>query len=534
MSLGGDSLEQKIKVSVIDTANSKETMISISRGDNLFDALVNSKLIISGECGGMGTCGKCIIRLVEGVLEITEQDKETLSSSWLREGYRLACTAYPDTDCTIILSSGIDNECKVVTEILSNLTDKDSSMKATIISSEELTNKNMAYAIALDLGTTTLAIALVGLPEGDILDNHTAINPQKVYGTDVISRIKASHEGKQYILSRLIREELLKGIAMLVSRKRISFADIKQIIIAGNTTMIHLFMEYPCGSLGTFPFTPYQHGTINVQTDEVFDIDERIPIRLLPGISAFVGGDIIAGLLACGIEHKDKPILFIDLGTNGEMALGNREKILVTSTAAGPAFEGGNISCGVASIPGAICHVSCKEGQLSYETIDEKPAVGLCGTGVIELVSVLINEGIIDSSGLLAEQYFEDGYPIAGMKLIQKDIRELQLAKAAIRAGVEILIKTYGIPMEQIDRVYIAGGFGYHMDIDKAASIGLLPQVLVDRTQAVGNTSLLGAICALSNSDANNRIEHIISISEEIYLSNVGEFNDLFVSYMSF
>ena len=527
-------MEKKITVRAIESASGKETIVYLSRGENLLDALVSSLHSISSECQGMGTCGKCSIRVVEGALEITSQDRVIFSALELERGYRLACMAYPDKDCTIMLSSRIGNDYKVVTEVLSHPTDKVSSTKVALSPTHESTYENITYAIAIDLGTTTLAIALVALPSGDILDKYTAINPQKVYGADVVARIKASNEGKLSKLSELIREALLMGILQLGERNQIGLGDISQIIISGNTTMIHLFMKYSCSRLGTYPFTPYKQGIINVRSDEVFGIVDRIPIILLPGVSVFVGGDITAGLLACDIELEEKPCLFIDLGTNGEMALGNRERIIVTSTAAGPAFEGGNISCGNGSVPGSICHVSLVGGQLSYDTIDDKPAVGLCGTGLIELVSMLIKEGIIDSSGLLADSYFDDGYPIAGMKLKQKDIRELQLAKAAIRAGVDVLIKSYDISYEQVDKVFIAGGFGYHLDIDKAVLIGLLPEALVEKTKAVGNTSLSGAICILTDAEARHKIERIISISEEINLSNVEEFNDLFISYMSF
>jgi uncharacterized 2Fe-2S/4Fe-4S cluster protein (DUF4445 family) len=207
---------------------------------------------------------------------------------------------------------------------------------------------------------------------------------------------------------------------------------------------------------------------------------------------------------------------------------------MVTSTAAGPAFEGGNISSGVGSIPGAIYSVTIDEDNISYETIDDEPPLGLCGTGVIELVSELLKQEIIDTTGLLRDPYFDNGYKLAGINFSQKDIRELQMAKGAIRAGVEILINRFGISYEQLDRVYIAGGFGYHLNIDKAIHIGLLPNTLLNKTIAVGNTSLSGAILALGNNDILDRVEHLISFSEEIHLSNDEDFNDLFVRYMSF
>jgi uncharacterized 2Fe-2S/4Fe-4S cluster protein (DUF4445 family) len=390
------------------------------------------------------------------------------------------------------------------------------------------------YAIAIDIGTTTLALALVSLQTGYIVEEYSAVNPQRTYGADVVSRIKISNEGMSGTLSMMIRKELLHGIHMLLKEDQIAFDSIKQIIICGNTTMIHLLMEYSCDGLGSFPYIAVNLSLINTYTDDIFGTEEKIPIMILPSISVYVGGDITAGLLACEIYLKEKPCLFIDLGTNGEIVLGNKERLLVTSTAAGPAFEGGNISCGVGSIPGAICHASFDDGILRFETIDKQPPVGICGTGVIEIVSELLKEGVVDSSGLLLDPYFDGGYPIAGMKLIQDDIRELQLAKAAIRAGVDTLLDSFGIAYEQLDEVYIAGGFGYHLDVDKAIYIGLLPEEIKDKVLALGNTSLSGAICAITDSEAKNKLDQIIASAEEIHLSNIDEFRDLFIKYLSF
>ena len=510
-------MDKEIKVRIIDSVSNRESLVYLSEGENLLEALVRSGMATLNECGGIGICGKCVIRVIEGTLSTTPQDKDMFSESELSEGYRLACMAYPMTDCKVMLCTEINTGYKVVTETISNM----------VLSDE-------GYAIAIDIGTTTLAFALVNLSEGEIIERYSAVNPQRVYGSDVISRIKASNEGNLHRLSMLIRGELFTGFKSLLNKQRIELKTVKKIIISGNTTMIHLLMGYSCEGLGVYPFTPINTGIIYTFTDDLFATDIRVPIMILPGISVFVGGDITAGLLACGIDRAFKPCLFIDLGTNGEIALGNRERIMVTSTAAGPAFEGGNISSGVGSIPGAIYSVTIDEDNISYETIDDEPPLGLCGTGVIELVSELLKQEIIDTTGLLRDPYFDNGYKLAGINFSQKDIRELQMAKGAIRAGVEILINRFGISYEQLDRVYIAGGFGYHLNIDKAIHIGLLPNTLLNKTIAVGNTSLSGAILALGNNDILDRVEHLISFSEEIHLSNDEDFNDLFVRYMSF
>lgn len=523
-------MKNRIVINVIDSISGKKTIIYPCIGERLMDAMIRVGLTIRNDCGGTGTCGKCMVRLVEGYLDITSQDRDIFSESDLSQGYRLACMAYPGQTCTILMNSGEHGEFKVLTETLSNPTYEESSMKETLSHNNSFT----AYAIAIDLGTTTLALALVDSADGNIQKNYTAMNPQRAYGADVISRIKASNDGKQELLARIVRDELLQGIRALINNQHISLERIQRIVISGNTTMIHLLMGYSCAGLGAYPFTPVELGFINTFSDELFATVERLPVVILPGISVFVGGDITGGLLACGFDKLEKPCLLVDMGTNGEMALGNRDRIIVTGTAAGPAFEGGNISCGVGSIPGAISRVYMEEGSLGYETINNVTPVGLCGTGVIELVSELLQEGIIDNTGLLMDPYFDTGYPVADMSFTQKDIRELQLAKAAIRAGITILTKSYGISMGDLDRVYIAGGFGYYLDIQKAAGIGLLPDLVINKTQGVGNTSLSGAILAMTNPEVNDRIKHIISIAEEIHLSNDKDFNDIYIQHMSF
>lgn len=526
-------MEQEIIIKVVNSIDKRNSIVYLSKGEKLIDALVKNRLTISNECGGMGTCGKCLIRVVEGALDISSQDRDMLSETELAEGYRLACMAYPDMDCTIMLCSRINEDYKVLTDTLSYKAGSESYVEG-IFHDKTSFYEDKPYALAIDLGTTTLAFAIISLSEGSILDKYTANNPQRIYGADVVSRIKAANEGKLKELSNLIRQELRNGIYILAGKRHIDLCDINQIIISGNTTMIHLLMEYPCESLGSYPFTSVNLDTIEIFSDDLLAIDDKIPTMILPSISVFVGGDITSGLLACGFFHKEKPCLFIDLGTNGEIVLGHKERLLVTSTAVGPAFEGGNISCGVASIPGAIYNVSFRDKVLSYKTINDESPVGLCGTGLIELVSGLLKEGIIDSSGLLMDTYFDSGYPIAGMKLIQKDIRELQLAKSAIRAGVEILLKSFSLSYEELDEVYIAGGFGHHLDIEKALVIGLLSEAVMGKVKAVGNTSLSGAIYSLRGSEAINKMQHIISSAEEIHLSNVDEFNDLFINYLSF
>ncbi|MBH1941283.1 DUF4445 domain-containing protein [Mobilitalea sibirica] len=230
----------------------------------------------------------------------------------------------------------------------------------------------------------------------------------------------------------------------------------------------------------------------------------------------------------------------VDLGTNGEMAVGNKDRILVSSAAAGPAFEGGNISCGVGSIAGAICDIEINKEGNRLQTIADQPPIGICGTGVVALVFELLQSKLSDATGLLCEEYFEQGYPVAadpqGREILftQKDMREFQMAKAAIRAGIETLVRCHGITFDEIDTVYLAGGFGYQMNLEKAFGVGLLPKELSGKIKAVGNSALGGAVKYLAGESASARVDHILGVSGEISLSNETDFNDLYIKHMFF
>lgn len=232
--------------------------------------------------------------------------------------------------------------------------------------------------------------------------------------------------------------------------------------------------------------------------------------------------------------------MLIDLGTNGEMALGNEEALLVTSTAAGPAFEGGNITWGTGSIPGTVCHVWQEDGSLQIGTIQDQPPVGICGTGVIELVSELVRAEEMDETGRLEEPWFEEGYPVVQnvrgeqIVLTQKDVREIQLAKAAVRAGIETLLSEYGVEASVVDTVYVAGGFGYCLDYEKAAEVGMFPQEFLGKLQAVGNSALQGAVQLLLDKEKIQKAERIASRAREIDLSVHPVFQETYMDAMFF
>ncbi len=325
--------------------------------------------------------------------------------------------------------------------------------------SEETSEDLCAYhqgkrLVTVDIGTTTIAMQLHD-KSGSVEDYFAQVNPQITYGADVLSRLEAAREPETAEeLRRMIRDVLRQGFEQF--QRRLAQGECLLAVIAANTTMTYLLMGYDTGELGQAPFAASHLGAVFT---EIAGVDSFI----VPGLSAFVGGDIVAGMLACDMWETDEIILLIDLGTNGEMVLGNREQMIACATAAGPAFEGG---------------------------VNR----GIWGADMIRLLEKLLQENIMDETGLLADPYFDTDVRVGDVCVTQESIRAVQLAKGAIRAGLEILAKEYGITFSEIDRVVLAGGFGYYLDPKSAATIGLLPKELAGKAVAGGNTALAGAL----------------------------------------
>ncbi len=504
--------------------------ISCKEQESILEALIREGGYIPAPCGGRGTCGTCKIRIKDGELEITSSDQSHFSAEELEEGYRLSCKAYPKNDCAIELLQDDEDEF----EVLGAGAEVDSEKVEIDIAHD--------FSFAIDIGTTTIAISLVDMNNSQIIDTFTTINHQRAYGADVISRIQAANEGKGEELKEAILKDLLEGIESLIKEYGLKEENIKAVVIAGNTTMGHLLMNFSCEGLGVVPFTPVDIGFIEKSFAEVFEVNKlnSTKVVLLPGITTYVGADIVSGMYACDMAKSDKHSLLVDLGTNGEMAIGNKEGFLVASTAMGPACEGGNITCGMGGVPGAISSISIQDGKATFQTIGNKEPIGLCGTGVLETVAELVKNELIDETGLLDEDYFDDGFVIAktpdGEDIVftQKDVREIQLAKSAVRAGVETLIQRAGITYDDVEHVYLAGGFGFRVDKEKAVAIGLFPEELVEKIDTVGNTSLTGAIQYVTNGFVQEPMVNIVEMAEEINLSVDKVFNDFYVEHMFF
>lgn len=335
-------------------------------------------------------------------------------------------------------------------EVLQVLTDSPFAGKSRRVSEG---NERLVTA---DLGTTTVAMLLYG-PGGTVADRYVALNPQTDYGADVISRIRAAEDaGQAGDMRRKILEVLKQGLERF--RKRLAPGESLRLVLAANTTMTYLLMGWDTSELGRAPFCASRLSGAEA------DI-AGVPCFVFPGISAFVGGDIVAGMYACGMGDRDGITLLIDLGTNGEIVLGDRTKRIACATAAGPAFEGG---------------------------VNR----GVWGADMVSRLAALRRTGLLDETGLLADAYFESGVRVGNVRVTQSAVRAVQLAKGAIAAGIEVLLERYGIKAEQVDKVVLAGGFGYYLRPEDAAEIGLLGQKLAGKAMAGGNTALSGALRA--------------------------------------
>ena len=428
-----------------DQNNEVISKLSFTQGESLLLLCKKAGFSLPASCNGKGTCGRCKVQFVKGAPLPQATERQKLTAEELRQGYRLACLTKPNQDCEIILPSEA----------------KPDAVTGKIETGWQLDVPG--FFLAADIGTTTIVIEKRRKCDGSIVDTYKAVNNQRSYGADVLSRMEAAMEGKAEELATLIRAQLVEGIQYLNRDKTADF-----MVVAANTTMIHLLMEYPVEGLAKAPFKPYT-------LKEVITEIAGIKTILMPGISAFVGADIMAGLLA--VHHMTKQSgkamdkngeyqLFVDLGTNAELVLYDKSGGICTATAAGPAFEG-------------------------------DAGTGFFGSDMVAVLAWLFEKGMIDENGTLSDEYFEHGVLIPcderKIHISQQQIRNLQLAKAAVRTGIEVLMQKAGITEEQIKNVYLAGGFGYYLDVHASVTIGLLPPSLERKTIACGNTALVGA-----------------------------------------
>lgn len=470
--------------------------IPLIEGESLRESLAKNGFFLSAHCAGEGACGRCKARLISSTFPVCVDG----------DGFFLTCKCYPKGD--IELEVFIDEE-----------------IDYTIYSKRFEKPLNLY----LDVGTTTLCYELLDR-NGKKLASLNTLNPQRAFGADVLSRIKYASEGGLKVLQSAVLSVTRKTLALM--KNDIGFDNVDELIVCGNTTMLHIFAGIDPTPIGVYPYTPVFCEERNFDGRE-FDLSVS-SVKLLPSFSAFIGSDVVAGVSASKILSDDIA-LYIDLGTNGEIVLKKYDQYFVTSTAAGPAFEGGCISCGMGGVKGAINVVREVGPFFDYETIGSVKAKGICGAGLCDLIALLLKKSVISCDGtLLGKGVGVKGgvfYLTPDVRLTQSDIREFQLAKSAIRSGIEILLKKSGINACDVNRVYLAGGMGSQVNIKSACEVGLFPKEFESKFCAVGNLALSGATKYMENK-AN--INHFLTNSKIVDLTMDQSFDKIFIENTSF
>ncbi|TVR55677.1 MAG: DUF4445 domain-containing protein [Spirochaetaceae bacterium] len=440
------------------------------------------------------------------------------------------------------------------------------SREPVLIGVRPASAKAQRAMVAVDIGTTTVAVYLIDCRTGEMIDAASQLNAQAPFGADVVSRIESESRSRRGAAADAIRKQITRMIRDLAEKHRIFEIDLLGAAVVGNTTMIHFLLGLETRHIAAAPFIPAMTDAIVVRGSEIgIDVSSGFRVHVLPAISAYIGSDIIAGVTASRLFRSKRLTLFIDIGTNGEIVLGNKTRLLACSTAAGPAFEGATIRCGCGGIAGAVASFSRRRATTQYATIANEAPVGICGAGVVDVLRVLLDDGVVDETGRMlpvdealetvpsdARTLYEkrittiDAAPAfivvpadettSGEPIVftQGDAREVQLAKAAIAAGVDTLLDEWGVGPEALDRVYLAGGFGSFIDIGAAARLGLIPRESERKTRSLGNAAGTGAAAYLVSDAARVDVEKVRAATQYIELSSSMKFMEAYVERMAF
>ncbi|MBN1481156.1 DUF4445 domain-containing protein [candidate division KSB1 bacterium] len=473
-------------------------------GERLFDVLRRGGKPVHAPCGGKGTCKKCLVT-IDGI------------------GEALACQFVVQHD--VLVHVPISHRFAI--------------MEAQNLHARQFVKNppSEGFGLAIDIGTTTVVLFLEELSTFQVIDVLSFINPQTTYGGDVISRIAFCIEQPNGLvtLQHILSEAINQTTESLCRKNHISPQRIDSMTVVGNTVMLHLFCRVDPRSIAYAPYTPVFVDEQRKRARQLnLDVSPDALVTILPSIAGYVGADILAGVATTDLLDRDGFTLYIDIGTNGEIVLGNKDRIYCCATAAGPAFEGATIECGIGAVEGAISEYI--EGEIT--TIGAAAPVGICGSGLIDIVAELLNKKLIDAGGRM-----ENEFTIVKQKecavnhdivLTPKDIREVQLAKAAIYAGIRTLLKHADVSIDQIERLYLAGGFGSTIRTSSAIRIGLLPQELSNRIFPIGNSAATGARLALESHAFRAEIDKVRATADYIELSMRPDFNAFYISAMGF
>jgi uncharacterized 2Fe-2S/4Fe-4S cluster protein (DUF4445 family) len=579
--------------------------VTVQEDTTLLQAARAGGLTVEAPCDGRGSCGKCRVR-VSGELTPPDEFEVSQLGDLLAEGLRLACRARiggsvraevlhtgsetfvavtegkscqwsfdppirkvaienPEAGCErrALVSGGEPVFPEKFPAMLRELAEKERQgllpaeiiMKNDKIVAWQYQAGQPCYGIALDLGTTSVVAELVDLISSESLGTSACLNPQAEYGGDVLTRISfaAQHTNGMQILQKKIVEGINNLIDRLTGEQNLCSEDIFEVVVAGNTTMLHLLMGVSPHSLAQSPYRPVFTQQMEVSATELgVHMAARGMVTVLPSAAAFVGADIVAGLLAIGHYSYSKITLFIDIGTNGELVVSRNGKLVGTSSAAGPALEGMNISCGCRAESGAIEGVIIDSNcHINLEVIGDGKPKGICGSGLVDLVAELVRCGVIEANGRFAKK--DKLVPMLASRLVdvderpaflvsevghiyisQKDVRQVQLAKGAIAAAIELLLKELDISCTDVEEVLVAGAFGAHLKPSSLIGIGLLPPVCQGKIRFVGNTAKAGAMAVLLNRQAAMDVVEIAQAIKVIDLSCQPEFQDCFIKSLSY
>jgi uncharacterized 2Fe-2S/4Fe-4S cluster protein (DUF4445 family) len=578
----------------------KETRVPA--GTTLFDGASWNGVAIDSTCGGHGTCKKCKVRVASGEQAISTVDPRAFTPEELRAGWRLACRAQAEADLVVevpplqtrpkaalagvgrhvilrpavqkrylelveptledqasdlerVLGAMDDVELRVPMELLRKLggTLRTADWKVTAVFVDDLlvdvepgNTSARRHAIAYDLGTTTVVATLIDLETGQPAAVSSMLNAQQPFGADVITRISATMMDPDALgmLRERAHETLATLTAEVCSEAGVDPSEVYEIVVAGNMTMLQLALGIDPEPLSMAPFTIIARRLPGAQaTDFGVQVHERAPAVLFPALGAYVGPDIVAGILATGLTLDKRTRLFIDVGTNSEIVLGSSTRALATAAPAGPAFEAAQIRCGMRAAEGAIEGVRIVDGDVQLTVIGDVEAVGLCGSGLVDAVAELVGAGILDKSGRFVlgssprlgkigeENVF---YLHDDVFLSQRDVRELQFAKASIATGWQILCNEMGVDPTEISQVLLGGSFGSYLTAASAVRIGLVPKLPLTRIVAAGNVAGEGAKIAALSVTERAAASAVLDEVDYVELSGRTDFNDLFIDQLAF
>jgi uncharacterized 2Fe-2S/4Fe-4S cluster protein (DUF4445 family) len=552
------------------------------RGDEPADlsfAAATCDILLDQPCGSKTTCGKCRVRVHAGALPAAAVDVRVLGAEAVADGWRLGCQLVLDADAAVEVPPAAralaGKSFGDAAPLAAGFTPPASCAASRAASPGEAADNDATsggaidgrdggagHGVAIDVGSTTLAVALVRLDNGAVAATAAQLNPQVRWGGDVISRIHRAQE--QPARAHELHDVLVQAIDALVTQclesAPASRHQVHAVSVVGNPTMLHTLLGADVTPLGQAPYVGVLQGAWRGRARELgLDLPARADAYVLPGVFSHVGADTVAALLAAGIDQREKPCLLIDLGTNSEVALGCRDFIACTSTSAGPAFEGANIRHGMRAVAGAIDQVRVRPtGSIMVHAIGGEEPVGLCGSGLIDAVAELVRTGVIEPAGRmrpaaelgrdaprrLLERVHESanygravwlaGPAHAPVLLTAGDVRQVQLAKGSIQAGVQVLLAHAGITADDLDAVLVAGSFGNCLRKSSAQAIGLVPQVDPERVHFIGNAAGAGARLALVSMEARARGERIAEVASYIELAQRLDYHDAFIAGMAF